>query len=82
MLAAEAAYDAVTAGRERDELAAYPAAFERSWLHTELHSSRNFKQWFKYGRTVGTIMTGLEQFALQGHVPWTVHRTQADHLFL
>ncbi len=82
MLAAEAAYDAVTAGRERDELAAYPAAFERSWLHTELHSSRNFKQWFKYGRTVGTIMTGLEQFALQGHVPWTVHRTQADHLYL
>jgi electron-transferring-flavoprotein dehydrogenase len=82
MLAADAAYDAVTAGRERDELAAYPAAFERSWLHTELHSSRNFKQWFKYGRTVGTIMTGLEQFALQGHVPWTVHRTQADHLYL
>jgi electron-transferring-flavoprotein dehydrogenase len=82
MLAADAAYDAVTAGRERDELAAYPAAFERSWLHTELNSSRNFKQWFKYGRTVGTIMTGLEQFALQGHVPWTVHRTQADHLYL
>ena len=82
MQAAEAAFEAVGAGRQRDELSAFPLAFESSWLHAELHQSRNFKQWFKYGRTVGTVMTGLEQFALQGHVPWTVHRTQADHLYL
>jgi len=36
MLAAEAAFDAVTADRSGDELTAYPAAFEKSWLHTEL----------------------------------------------
>ncbi|WP_431276007.1 4Fe-4S dicluster domain-containing protein [Variovorax ureilyticus] len=79
MLAAEAAYDAVMAGRQHDELTAYPAAFERSWLHTELKKARNFKQWFKKGITVGTIMTGIEQFLLRGHVPWTVHRDQPDH---
>ena len=79
MLAAEAAFEAVTAGRQHDELAAYPAAFEKSWLHTELNKARNFKQWFKKGLAVGTVMTGIEQFVLRGHIPWTIHRTEADH---
>ncbi|MDL9996989.1 electron transfer flavoprotein-ubiquinone oxidoreductase [Variovorax sp. J22P240] len=79
MLAAEAAYEAVTGGRQHDELTAYPAAFERSWLHTELKKARNFKQWFKKGLTVGTIMTGIEQLVLRGHVPWTIHRHQSDN---
>jgi electron-transferring-flavoprotein dehydrogenase len=30
MLAAEAAFEAVTAGRQHDELSAYPEAFERA----------------------------------------------------
>ncbi|MEI7974531.1 MAG: electron transfer flavoprotein-ubiquinone oxidoreductase [Betaproteobacteria bacterium] len=82
MLAAEAAYDALQAGRQHDELSAYPVAFENSWLHTELSKARNFKQWFKKGRTVGTLMTGIEQFLLRGHVPWTIRRTAADHTYL
>jgi electron-transferring-flavoprotein dehydrogenase len=82
MLAAEAAYDALQAGRQHDELSAYPAAFENSWLHTELNKARNFKQWFKKGRTVGTLMTGVEQFLLRGHVPWTIRRIAADHTYL
>ncbi|MEY3886562.1 MAG: hypothetical protein RL650_654 [Pseudomonadota bacterium] len=82
MLAAEAAYDALQAGRAHDELSAYPAAFENSWLHTELNKARNFKQWFKKGRTVGTLMTGVEQFVLRGHVPWTIRRAAADHTYL
>ncbi len=82
MLAAEAAYDALQAGRQHDELSAYPEAFESSWLYTELNKARNFKQWFKKGRTVGTLMTGVEQFLLRGHVPWTIHRTAADHTYL
>src|SRR5699024_2959209 len=48
-LAAEALFDALQAGRAHDELSAYPQAFEQSWLHDELHQSRNFKQWFKKG---------------------------------
>jgi len=82
MLAAEAAYDALQAGRAHDELSEYPAAFENSWLHTELNKARNFKQWFKKGRTVGTLMTGIEQFVLRGHVPWTLRRAAADHTYL
>ena len=82
MLAAEAAYDALQAGRQHDELSAYPEAFQKSWLFTELNKARNFKQWFKKGRTVGTLMTGVEQFLLRGHVPWTIRLTAADHTYL
>ena len=82
MLAAEAAYAAVTAGRQHDELDAYPAAFEKSWLHAELNKARNFKAWFKKGLTVATLMNGVEQFALRGNIPWTLHRDKPDHLYL
>ncbi len=82
MLAAEAAYAALQAGRQHDELTAYPEAFEKSWLHAELNKARNFKQWFKKGLGVATVMTGVEQFVLRGKMPWTLHRKQADHLYL
>ena len=83
MLCAEAAFEALQAGRSHDELSAYPAAFEKSWLHEELSGSKNFKQWFKKGNTVGAFMTGIEQWLLPKlglkEAPWTIHRTQADH---
>ncbi len=81
-LAAEAAFDALKAGRSRDELVAYPHAFEASWLHAELNKARNFKQWFKKGRTIGTLMTGIEQWLLKGKMPWTIHRKKPDHACL
>ena len=82
MMAAEAAFDALAADRSHDELPAYPAAFKNSWLHTELNKARNFKQWFKKGRSVGTLMTGIEQWLLKGNMPWTIHRTKPDHACL
>ncbi len=86
MLAAEAAFGAVTAGRQHDVLNAYPAAFETSWLKAELDQSRNFKQWFKKGVYVGAFMTGIEQWLLPmmgvKSPPWTIHRTEPDHLRL
>ena len=86
MLAAEAAFAAVTAGRQHDELTAYPEAFEKSWLREELDGSRNFKQWFKKGLYVGMAMTGIEQWLLPKlgvkAPPWTIHRTEPDHLRL
>ena len=81
-LAAEAAFEALKAGRSHDELVAYPAAFESSWLYEELNKARNFKQWFKKGRTVATLMTGIEQWLLKGKMPWTIHRTKPDHACL
>ncbi len=82
MLAAEAAFDALQAGRQHDELTAYPEAFEASWLHEELNKARNFKAWFKKGLTVATLMNGIEQFVLRGHIPWTLHRDKPDHAYL
>ncbi|HSV55020.1 MAG TPA: electron transfer flavoprotein-ubiquinone oxidoreductase [Burkholderiaceae bacterium] len=82
MMAAEAAYEALVAGRQHDELTAYPAAFEKSWLHTELKKSRNFKAWFKKGLAVATLMNGVEQFVLKGNIPWTLHRDKPDHAYL
>ena len=82
MLAAEAAYEAVTGGRQHDELSDYPEAFENIWLYKELNKSRNFKAWFKYGLRVGTLMNGVEQFALKGNFPWTIRRDKADHSYL
>ena len=83
MLAAEAAAAALKAGRSHDELQAYPQAFEKSWLHEELKLSKNFKQWFKQGNTVATLMTGIEQWLLpklgMKSPPWTIHRKTPDH---
>ena len=80
MLAGEAAYDAVAANRQHDELAAYPEAFEKSWLAAELNKDRNFKNWFKKGLSVGAVMNGFEQYVLRGHAPWTLHRQEPDHV--
>ncbi|WP_164146525.1 electron transfer flavoprotein-ubiquinone oxidoreductase [Stenotrophomonas maltophilia] len=86
MLCADAAFDALAADRQHDELSAYPKAFEASWLFTELQQAKNFKQWFKKGQTVATLMTGVEQWLLPKlgvrNPPWTLHRTQPDHACL
>ena len=86
MLCAQAAFDALAAGRQHDELSAYPRAFEQSWLAAELKQSKNFKQWFKKGRTTATLMTGVEQWLLPKlgvkEAPWTIHRHKPDHLYL
>jgi electron-transferring-flavoprotein dehydrogenase len=81
-LAAEAAFEALAAGRSNDELLAYPQAFKESWLFEELNKARNFKQWFKKGRTIATLMTGVEQWLLRGKMPWTLHHSKPDHACL
>ncbi|MBU6489787.1 MAG: 4Fe-4S dicluster domain-containing protein, partial [Burkholderiales bacterium] len=82
MLAAQAAFDAVQAGRQGDELTAYPESFKQSWLHTELYRARNFKQWMSKGLYLGTLMVGIEQKLLGGNVPWTLHHQHRDHEML
>ncbi len=78
MMAAQAAFDAVAQGRSHDVLADYPAAFESSPMFEELDRARNFKAWFKYGTAAASLMNGIEQWGLRGHVPWTIHRHQSD----
>jgi electron-transferring-flavoprotein dehydrogenase len=78
MLAAEAAFAALAAGRQRDELASYPEAFRASWLHAELHQTRNFKPYLKKGLWLGSFLFGAEQKLFKGKVPWTLHN-DSDH---
>lgn len=81
MLAADAAVDALLAGRAQDALDAYPAAFRISWLREELHQTRNFKPYMKKGLWLGSFLFGAEQLLFKGNVPWTL-RNEADHTTL
>ncbi len=66
MLAAEAAYAAVAAGREGDELTAYEAAFAASWVHDDLKRVRNVKpMWSKLGLVGGLALGGLDMWTNQ-----------------
>ncbi|HJW27553.1 MAG TPA: electron transfer flavoprotein-ubiquinone oxidoreductase [Rhodocyclaceae bacterium] len=78
-LAAEACVNALAAARQRDELTAYPEAFERSWLYEELYQARNFKPWMSRGLKLGAIMSGIDQMVFGGRAPWTLHHAGPDH---
>ena len=79
MLAADAAFDALTANRQHDELVSYASAFEKSWLHDELHKARNFKPLMSKGLYAGTLLVGIDQVVFGGKAPWTLHHKHADH---
>ncbi len=79
MLAGDAAFDALAAGRSHDELTAYPEAFNSSWLFDELFRARNFKPYLDKGLVTGAVLWGIDQLVFRGKAPWTLHRTKADH---
>jgi len=63
MLAAEAAFAAIQAGRAGDELVEYGEAFERSWVRKELNIVRNAKPMLsKYGTAVGGALGIFEMW--------------------
>ncbi|OJU19299.1 MULTISPECIES: electron transfer flavoprotein-ubiquinone oxidoreductase [unclassified Sphingomonas] len=76
MMAAEAAVEAIVSQRELDELTAYPAAFEQSWVKKELSIVRNVVPLVKkFGEFMGSGLAGitmwLEYFGIK--VPFTMH---------
>ncbi len=80
MLAAEAAFTALKEGSMGgDELSAYPAAFNESWVYQELKQARNVRPSFKWGLWGGTLYTGLDQTVLRGRAPWTLKHAHVDH---
>ncbi len=82
MLAAEAAFDALTGDQDAAPalLEAYPKKFENSWVHEELHKARNFRPAFaKWGLYGSLIYGGLDLKLLGGKAPWTFHHAHADH---
>ncbi len=78
MMAAEAAAEALAAGRHADELTAYPQKFRESWLFQELYKARNFKPWMSRGLYFGSLMFGIDQQLFRGRAPWTLGLS-ADH---
>ncbi len=75
MMAAEAAFAAVTAGREGDVLTAYQDAYDESWVKKELGVVRNVLPLVeKFGDLAGTMLAGmtmwLENFGIR--VPFTM----------
>ncbi|MEO1014740.1 MAG: electron transfer flavoprotein-ubiquinone oxidoreductase [Pseudomonadota bacterium] len=59
IMAAEAAFDAVSDGRSGDALEAYEAAYEVSSVRKELQKARNFKPlWSKFGTLFGAMTLG------------------------
>nr|WP_315482344.1 electron transfer flavoprotein-ubiquinone oxidoreductase [uncultured Undibacterium sp.] len=81
MLAATAAFEALGAERQHDELTAYTTAFEASWLHEELHIARNVKNLLKKG-AYGSPFVWLDQVLLRGKAPWTLRHSTPDHACL
>ncbi|HEX8232951.1 MAG TPA: electron transfer flavoprotein-ubiquinone oxidoreductase [Caulobacteraceae bacterium] len=63
MLAAEAAVEAIRAGRSGDELVEYQRAYETSWVARELKQVRNVKPLLsKLGTTWGTLAAGVDMW--------------------
>ncbi len=76
MMAAEAAVEAIVSQRGHDELAAYPEAFEKSWVKKELSVVRNVVPLVKkFGDLVGSGLAGITMWAehLGIKMPFTMH---------
>ena len=63
MMAAEAAFAAIGAGRSSDELEVYQAAYDSSWVRRELKLVRNVKPlWSRFGTVLGVLLGGVEMW--------------------
>lgn len=80
MLAAEAIYEAVTAGRQHDEVVAYATLYKESWLYQDNYESRNFSP---ATHRMGTLMGGgfvfIEHNLLAGKMPLTISDSIPDY---
>jgi len=84
MLAAEAAFAAITGGSEGgDELTAFESGWKNSWVYKDLHKVRNARPALsKFGIKLGTMYAGFDMWmnnlGLGFLVPWTFGH-HADH---
>jgi electron-transferring-flavoprotein dehydrogenase len=63
MLAAEAAFAAIEAGRSRDVLEAYPTSVQASSMAKELKRVRNVKPlWSRFGTRAGVMLGGIDMW--------------------
>jgi len=85
MLAADAVFSAIAAGRSGDELPDYPESLKRSFVWRELKAVRNIRPALNWGLLPGTLYGGLDMWlhalGLGSLIPWTL-KPRADHLSL
>lgn len=91
MMAADAAVEAIASQRQGDELTAYTAAYQSSWVEKELRVVRNTEPFVsKFGGTVGTVLAGAtmwaEHFGIRmpftmGHEPDHTKLWRKEHCF-
>lgn len=80
MLAAEAIYEAIIAGRQHDEVVRYEEYFKDSWLYQDMYQARNFATaMHRMGTWMGGAFNFLEQNILNGKMPLTIHDTLPDY---
>ena len=81
MLAAESVHAALSTGDEGGaELDDFEEHVKSSWVHRELHRSRNFGPGLhKFGNFWGAAFAFIDQNIFFGKLPFTWHNKQADH---
>ena len=85
MMAAEAAFDAVMAGRSGDVLEAYPRNLQTSTLATELKRVRNVKPlWSRLGTRLGVMFGGIDMWlnTIFPFLGYTLKHKKADYATL
>ncbi|MEM6513738.1 MAG: electron transfer flavoprotein-ubiquinone oxidoreductase [Pseudomonadota bacterium] len=84
MLAAESVAAALAGGDEgQSVLTDYPERVQASWVHDELHATRNFGPALKkFGRFWGAAFAFIDQNIFFGKLPFTWSNPQPDHATL
>ena len=81
MIAAETIVEAMKKGEAApSNLESFDGALRDSWLHKELHSSRNFSGWMhKFPLLMGLAFVWIEQNIFRGRLPLTLHDKIPDY---
>jgi electron-transferring-flavoprotein dehydrogenase len=80
MLAAEAIFEALQAGREYDDVVAYSTMYKESWLYQDNYEARNFSPAIhRMGLFMGGAFTFIEHNLLKGKMPFTLHDNLPDY---
>ncbi|MDA0796734.1 MAG: electron transfer flavoprotein-ubiquinone oxidoreductase [Proteobacteria bacterium] len=81
MIAAETIAEAMKQGDSAPaDLETFYSAIKASWLHKELHNSRNFSGWMhKFPMLIGSAFVWTEQNIFRGRLPFTLHDKIPDY---
>lgn len=83
MVAAEVVLNAISAGREKDDLSEYADAYQQSWAYQELYQQRNFgPAQHKWGNLLGSAYCFIDINLFNGKLPWTLKDKKPDYATL